>query len=95
MTITTLHPGYLGSQDTWYVGTFKGVVRIYEQTFIDTKIRMATAKLHLDKMAITAADLPNDRVVPFLEENGIKLQPVLTDRRTEYCGKPEYHAYQL
>ena len=34
--IETEHPGYLGSQDTYYVGTIKGVGRIYQQTFPDT-----------------------------------------------------------
>jgi len=34
--IETFHPGYLGSQDTFYVGTLKGVGRIYQQTFVDT-----------------------------------------------------------
>ena len=29
-------PGYCGAQDTFYVGTLKGVGRIYQQTFIDT-----------------------------------------------------------
>ena len=32
--IVTEHPGYLGAQDTYYVGTIKGVGRIYQQTFI-------------------------------------------------------------
>ena len=32
--IETAHPGYLGSQDTLYVGTIKGVGRIYQQTFV-------------------------------------------------------------
>ena len=31
--IETEHPGYLGAQDTYYVGTIKGVGRIYQQTF--------------------------------------------------------------
>jgi len=31
--IETAHTGYLGSQDTFYVGTIKGVGRIYQQTF--------------------------------------------------------------
>ena len=56
---------------------------------------MATAKLYTDKSAITAADLLNNRVVPFFGEQGIRLQRILTDRGTEYCGKPENHAYQL
>jgi transposase InsO family protein len=89
------HPGYLGAQDTYYVGSIKGVGRIYQQTFIDTYSRIAMAKLYTEKTAITAADLLNDRVVPFFEEQGIRLQRILTDRGTEYCGKPEHHAYQL
>lgn len=93
--IESEHPGYLGSQDTYYVGTIKGVGRIYQQTFIDTYSRVADVKLYTEKTAITAADLLNDRVIPLFDEHGIKLQRILTDRGTEYCGKPENHAYQL
>lgn len=93
--IETEHPGYLGSQDTYYVGTIKGVGRIYQQTFIDTYSRVAQVKLYTDKTAITAADLLNDRVVPLFDEQGIPLLRILTDRGTEYCGKPEHHAFQL
>ena len=93
--IDTVHPGYLGSQDTYYVGTIKGVGKIYQQTFIDTYTRVAQTKLYTEKSAITAADLLNDRVLPFFEEQGVTLQRILTDRGTEYCGKPENHAYQL
>ena len=93
--IETHHPGYLGSQDTYYVGTIKGVGRIYQQTYIDTYCKMAQAKLYSTKDAITAADLLNDRVIPMYEEQGIRLQRILTDRGTEYCGKLEKHPFQL
>ena len=93
--IETAHPGYLGSQDTFYVGTIKGVGRIYQQTFVDTYSKWATAKLYTTKTPITAADLLNDRVLPFMEEQGMGLVRVLTDRGTEYCGRPESHDYQL
>ena len=93
--IETEHPGYLGSQDTYYVGNIKGVGRIYQQTFIDTYSRVAFAKLYTSKTAITSADLLNDRVLPFFEEQGIPLLRVLTDRGTEYKGRPEYHEYEL
>jgi hypothetical protein len=63
--IKTAHPGYLGSQDTFYVGTMKGVGRIYQQTFVDTYSKVAFAKFYSTKMLITAADLLNDRVLPF------------------------------
>lgn len=93
--IETEHPGYLGSQDTYYVGNIKGVGRIYQQTFVDTYTRLAFAKLYETKHAITSADLLNDKVVPFFEEQDIPLLRVLTDRGTEYKGKPEYHEYEL
>ena len=57
------HPGYLGSQDTFYVGTLVG--RVYQQTYVDTYCHMPSAK---------PADLLNDRVLPFHEEHDL---PVL------------------
>jgi transposase InsO family protein len=89
------HPGYCGAQDTFYVGTLKGVGRVYQQTFIDTYSKVAFAKLYTDKTPITAADLLNDRVVPFFDEHGLRLLRMLTDRGTEYCGNPEQHPYEL
>lgn len=93
--IETEHAGYLGAQDTYYVGNIKGVGRIYQQTFIDTYTRVAFAKLYDRKTAITAADLLNDRVLPFFEEQGLPLLRILTDRGTEYKGKREHHEYEL
>jgi transposase InsO family protein len=93
--IESLHPGYLGAQDTYYVGTLKGVGRIYQQTFIDTYTKMAFVKLYDRKNALVAADMLNDRVIPFYEENGVRLLRILTDRGTEYCGNRERHEYQL
>ena len=93
--IETFHPGYLGSQDTFYVGTLKGVGRIYQQTFVDTYSKVAFTKLYTTKTPITAADLLNDRVLPFFIENELPLLRILTDRGTEYCGKVERHDYQL
>ena len=93
--IETEHPGYLGSQDTFYVGNLKGVGRIYQQTFVDTYSRVACVKLYDRKTALVAADLLNDRVVPLFEDHGIPLLRILTDRGTEYCGNREHHEYQL
>ena len=93
--IETEHPGYLGSQDTYYVGTIKGVGRIYQQTFIDTYSRVAFAKLYDNKHAITSADILNDKVLPFFEEQRIPLLRILTDRGTEFKGKLEHHEYEL
>jgi transposase InsO family protein len=101
--IETEHPGYLGAQDTFYVGTLKGVGRIYQQTFIDTYSKVALAKVYdrsLDRLrdkrnGLVAAELLNDRVVPFFEENDLSLLRILTDRGSEYCGNYETHEYQL
>jgi transposase InsO family protein len=88
-------PGYCGAQDTFYVGHMKGVGRIYQQTFIDTYSKVALAKLYDRKTPLTAADLLNDRVVPFYDQHEVKLSRMLTDRGTEYCGNPERHEYEL
>jgi transposase InsO family protein len=93
--IETAHPGYLGSQDTFYVGTFKGVGRVYQQTFVDTYSKVAFAKLYTTKTPITAADLLNDKVLPFFTEEQLPMLRILTDRGTEYCGRAETHDYQL
>ena len=86
------HPGYCGAQDTFYVGNLKGVGRV---TFIDTYAKVAFAKLYDRKTPITAADLLNDRVIPFFDSHDVKLMRVLTDRGSEYCGNPERHEYEL
>lgn len=93
--IETLFPGYLGAQDTYYVGSIKGVGRIYQQTFIDTYAKVAFAKLYDRKTALVAADMLNDKVIPFYDEAEIPLLRVLTDRGTEFCGAREHHAYEL
>ena len=87
-------PGYCGAQDTFYVGTLKGVGRVYQQTVIDTYAKVAFAKLYDRKTPITAAEILNDRVVPFCDEHGIRLSRLLTDRGTEFCGT-QSHEYEL
>jgi transposase InsO family protein len=88
-------PGYCGAQDTFYVGTLKGVGRIYQQTFVDTYSKVGFAKLYPEKTPLTAADLLNDRVRPFFEGHAIPLLRILTDRGTEYCGVPDRHPSEL
>lgn len=93
--IETHHPGYLGAQDTYYVGNIKGVGHIYQQTFIDTYSKVAFTKLYDRKNALVAADMLNDQVVPFFEQHDLRLLRILTDRGTEYCGVRDQHEYQL
>lgn len=93
--IETAYPGYLGSQDTFYVGTLQGVGRIYQQAFVDTCSKVALTKLYTTKMPITAADLLNDQVLPYFAEQNVPALRILKDRGTEFCGKLEQHDYQL
>ena len=93
--IESEHPGYLGSGDTYYVGTIKGIGKIYQQTFVDTYSRVAFAKLYTEKTAITAANMLNSEVLPFFDKEDVPMLRILTDRGIEYCGKVEHHTYQL
>lgn len=93
--IETSHPGYLGCQDTYYVGHLKGVGRIYQQTYIDAYCKVAIVKLYDRKNALVAADTLNDRVIPWYNEQGVPLLRILTDRGSEYCGNREHHEFQL
>jgi transposase InsO family protein len=93
--IETEHPGYLIAQDTYYVGTIKGVGRIYQQTVIDTFSKVAFAKVYDRKNSLVAADMLNDKVIPWFEEQGVSVLRILTDRGTEYCGKIESHDFEL
>ncbi len=92
--IETTHPSYLGAQDVFYVGTLKGVGRVYQQTYIDTYSKVAQAKLYTTKTPITAADILNDQVLPFYVLQELPILRILTYRGTEYCGNRERHDYQ-
>jgi transposase InsO family protein len=93
--IETEHPGYLGAQDVYYVGTFKDIGKVYTQTYIDTYSRVADVKLYTEKTAITSADMLNDRVLPWYEKEEIQVLRILTDRGSQYKGNIEHHAFEL
>ena len=44
---------------------------------------------------MTSADLLNDRVLPWYQEQGVPLLRILTDRGSEYKGRVANHAYEL
>jgi len=89
------YPGYLGCQDTYFVGTIKGVGRVYAQTFVDANTSWGAAKLYLSKLPMTAVDLLHDRVLPVYEAAGISLERLLTDNGREFCGRPLHHPFEL
>jgi hypothetical protein len=87
--------GYCVALETFYVGTRKGVGRIYQQTVIDTYAKAGFAKLYDTKTPITAAEVLKDRVVSFFGEHEISVSTVLTEHGTEYSGNPEAHEYEF
>jgi transposase InsO family protein len=93
--VESLYPGYLLSQDTFMVGTIKGIGRIYLQAVIDTYGSFAFGKLYTSKLPETAADVLYDRVLPFYESQGLTVENILTDNGREYCGRPMIHPYQI
>lgn len=88
-------PGYLLCQDTYYLGTIKGVGRIYMQSVVDSFCSAAFAKVYLSKLPITAVDILHERVLPFYEGKGIAVENLLTDHGREFCGTALKHFYEL
>lgn len=93
--VESLYPGYLLSQDTFFVGCMKGVGRIYLQAVVDTYGSYAFGKLYTSKRAETAEDVLYDRVLPFYQEHDLTVEHILTDNGREYCGRAMIHPYQI
>ncbi len=70
------------------MGTFKGIGRVYQQTFVDTYSKVAHAKLYATKTPITAADMLNDRALPFYEEQQLPMLRILIDRGPSTVDEP-------
>jgi transposase len=93
--IDSPQPGFLLGQDTYFVGTIKGVGKIYMQSVVDTNCSLGFAKLYLSKVPMTAVDVLYDRVLPFYEEHRVEVDHLLTDNGREYCGRPLNHPFEL
>jgi transposase InsO family protein len=89
------HTGALVAVDTFFVGTLKGVGKLYLQTAIDCHSRHAWARLYPSKLPVTAVHLMNHDVIPTFEAHGAKIDTVLSDNGREFCGRPDQHPYEL
>jgi transposase InsO family protein len=89
------YPGDCLAQDTFYVGTLKGIGRVYQQTVIDTYSKLAFAQLYTRRTPLTAADMLNNKVLPFFSEHDVRINRILTDHCSEYCGARDRHDYEL
>jgi transposase InsO family protein len=83
-------PGELVSVDTFYVGYFKGIGKIYLHTAVDTFGSYAFGMLATERNSHRAAELLYGQILPFYEAHELKLQAVLTDNGTEFCGNEEH-----
>lgn len=89
------HTGSLVAVDTFFVGTLKGVGKIYLQTVIDCHSRYAWARLYPSKLPVTAVHLMNNDVISTFEQHSAKIDTVLSDNGREFCGRPDQHPYEL
>jgi transposase InsO family protein len=92
--VESSHPGELLSQDTFYVGTLKGVGRVYLHTVVDTYGSYAFGFLHTSKQPEAAVAVLHNDVLPFYEALAIPVEKVLTDNGREFCGT-DSHPYEL
>ena len=80
-SLNTRYPGHIVGIDTFYVGTIKGVGRVYQFTGIDTYSSYGWAKLLLDKTADSACDflthVQNSR-------GDISIHAIMTDNGKEF-----------
>jgi transposase InsO family protein len=88
-------PGELVAVDTFFVGTLKGIGRIYLQTVLDCYSRYAWARFYPNKLPLTAVQIMNNDVLPFFEKHHISIHNVLSDNGREFCGRPDKHPYEL
>jgi transposase InsO family protein len=93
--VESSRPGELVSFDTFYVGLFKGIGKVYLFTAVDTFGSYAFGTLATERMAIRAAELLYAHVAPFYESHGLCLGAVLSDNGTEFCGNEDHPFEQL
>lgn len=93
--IVTSYTGELVAVDTFYVGTLKGVGRVYLQSAIDCHSRYAWGHLYNSKMPVTAVHLLNTDVLPFMDKHDVRVTSVISDNGTEFCGRADSHPYEL
>jgi transposase InsO family protein len=93
--IETHHTGFLVAVDTFFVGTLKGVGRVYLQSVLDCHSRYAWGRLYTSKLPVTAVHVLNLDVLPFFEQHNATIENILSDNGSEYCGKLDRHPYEL
>lgn len=76
------YPGELVGMDLFYIGTIKGIGRIYQFTAIDCYSSFGFAGIYTEKTADNAIGFVRNHVLPYFEKT--PLQRVLTDNGKEF-----------
>ncbi|MBL8437678.1 MAG: IS481 family transposase [Zoogloeaceae bacterium] len=92
--VESARPGELLSQDTFFVGVFKGVGKVYMHTVVDTFSSHAFGFLHISKQPEAAVAVLHNDVLPFYKKLRLPVGAVLTDNGREFCGT-ENHPFEL
>jgi transposase InsO family protein len=87
-------PGELLCADTFFVGSLKGVGKVYLHAVVDTFGSYAFGFLHVSKQPEAAVAVLHNEVLPFYRELDLPVHAVLTDNGREFCGT-EQHPYEL
>ena len=87
-------PGELLSADTFFVGSLKGVGKVYLHAVVDTYGSYAFGFLHVSKQPEAAVAVLHNDVLPFYHRLDLPVNAVLTDNGREFCGT-ETHPYEL
>jgi transposase InsO family protein len=93
--IATHHTGSLVAVDTFFVGTLKGVGKVYLQSVLDCHSRYAWGRLYTSKLPVTAVHVLNEDVLPFFDQHNATIDTILSDNGREFCGRPDRHPYEL
>ena len=92
--IESSRPGELLAANTFYVGNFKGVGKVYLHTVVDTYGSYAFGFLHTSKVPEAAVSALHNDALPFYAERAIPVTAVLTDNGRIFCGTPA-HPFEL
>lgn len=87
-------PGALLSADTFFVGSLKGVGKVYLHAVVDTYGSHAFGFLHVSKQPEAAVAVLHNDALPFYRKLDLPVGAVLTDNGREFCGT-EKHPYEL
>jgi transposase InsO family protein len=93
--VESSRPGELLCQDTFFVGQFKGVGKVYLHTVVDTYRLVCFGRSGHQQAAGVGGVRAVQRRAALLPGQGITVSAVLTDNGREFCGKEAQHPYEL